>query len=61
MLFNSIEFLLFLPIVLALYWFGTRRNIRVQNILLVLASYFFSHQLMYTFAEAKKYWKNVNG
>lgn len=33
MLFNSLEFVLFLPIVLLLYWFGTRRNIRVQNIL----------------------------
>ncbi len=41
MLFNSLEFLLFLPIVLLLYWFGTKRNIRVQNILLLAASYFF--------------------
>ncbi len=41
MLFNSIEFVLFLPIVLLLYWFGTRRNIRVQNMLLLAASYFF--------------------
>ena len=41
MLFNSIEFVLFLPVVLLLYWFGTKRNIRVQNILLLAASYFF--------------------
>jgi D-alanyl-lipoteichoic acid acyltransferase DltB (MBOAT superfamily) len=41
MLFNSIEFLLFLPIVLLFYWFGTKRNIKVQNILLLVASYFF--------------------
>jgi len=41
MLFNSIEFVLFLPIVFLLYWFGTKRNIRMQNILLVAASYFF--------------------
>lgn len=41
MLFNSIEFLFFLPIVLLLYWLAGSRNIRVQNILLVAASYFF--------------------
>ncbi len=41
MLFNSIEFVLFLPIVFLLYWFGTKRNIRIQNFLLVAASYFF--------------------
>ena len=41
MLFNSIEFLLFLPIVFLLYWFATKGNLRLQNILLVVASYFF--------------------
>jgi alginate O-acetyltransferase complex protein AlgI len=41
MLFNSIEFLLFLPLVLAVYWFGLKRNIRLQNIWLLIASYFF--------------------
>jgi len=41
MLFNSLEFLLFLPLVLLLYWFGAKRNSRIQNILLVAASYFF--------------------
>jgi alginate O-acetyltransferase complex protein AlgI len=41
MLFNSIEFVVFLPIVFLLYWFGTRRDIRIQNMLLVVASYFF--------------------
>ena len=41
MLFNSPEFLLFLPIVFALYWFVVRRNLRAQNLLLVLASYVF--------------------
>ena len=41
MLFNSPEFLLFLPIVFALYWFVVQRNLRAQNVLLVLASYVF--------------------
>ena len=41
MLFNSIEFLLFLPIVFLLYWFATKGNLILQNILLVVASYFF--------------------
>ena len=39
MLFNSPEFLLFLPIVFGLYWFVVQRNLRAQNVLLVLASY----------------------
>ena len=41
MLFNSPEFLLFLPIVFGLYWFVVQRNLRAQNVLLVLASYVF--------------------
>mgnify|MGYP006879405163 CR=1 FL=1 len=41
MLFNSPEFLLFLPIVFALYWFVVQRHLRAQNLLLVLASYVF--------------------
>lgn len=41
MLFNSPQFLLFLPIVFALYWFVVQRNLRAQNVLLVLASYVF--------------------
>ena len=41
MLFNSPEFLLFLPIVFGLYWFVVQRNLRAQNMLLVLASYVF--------------------
>lgn len=41
MLFNSIEFAIFLPIVFILYWFVTNRNLKLQNILLVLASYVF--------------------
>ena len=41
MLFNSIGFAIFLPIVFALYWFATKGNLKLQNILLLVASYFF--------------------
>jgi len=41
MLFNTIDFAIFLPIVFLLYWFATNNNRKVQNILLVLASYVF--------------------
>jgi alginate O-acetyltransferase complex protein AlgI len=41
MLFNSIEFAIFLPIVFLLYWFVVNKNLKAQNILLLLASYFF--------------------
>jgi len=41
MLFNSIEFTIFLPIVFVLYWFVTDKYLKVQNSLLIIASYFF--------------------
>ena len=41
MLFNSIDFAIFLPIVFFLYWFVTDKNLRLQNILIVIASYIF--------------------
>jgi len=41
MLFNSIDFILFLPIVFILYWFFLNRNLKLQNLLIVAASYFF--------------------
>jgi alginate O-acetyltransferase complex protein AlgI len=41
MLFNSINFALFLPVVFVLYWFVTNRSLKAQNILLLAASYFF--------------------
>ena len=41
MLFNSIDFALFLPIVFVLYWFVINKNLQLQNLLIVLASYFF--------------------
>jgi len=41
MLFNSIEFAIFLPIVFILYWFVTNTNLKIQNLLIVVASYIF--------------------
>jgi len=41
MLFNSIDFAIFLPIVFLLYWFFANKNSRLQNVLLFVASYFF--------------------
>lgn len=48
MLFNSFEFLIFLPIVFLLYWFvfdyamrGCKRQLLWQNLLIVVASYIF--------------------
>ncbi|WP_442264572.1 MBOAT family O-acyltransferase [Tenacibaculum sp. ZS6-P6] len=41
MLFNSIEFAIYLPIVFILYWFVINRNLKLQNSLLVIASYVF--------------------
>jgi len=41
MFFNSINFLIFLPIVFVLYWFVTNRNLGLQNMLLLVSSYFF--------------------
>ena len=40
MLFNSFEFLLFIPIVFVLYWF-VFKPLRWQNVLVLVASYFF--------------------
>ncbi|MFB9054505.1 MBOAT family O-acyltransferase [Formosa undariae] len=41
MLFNSIDFAVFLPIVFILYWFVTNTNLKLQNLLIVAASYLF--------------------
>jgi len=41
MLFNSLHFALFLPIVFVLYWFFTAKKLRYQNSLLLISSYFF--------------------
>lgn len=40
MLFNSFEYLLFLPIVFCLYWF-VFKQLKLQNILIIVASYIF--------------------
>ena len=41
MLFNSLSFLLFLPVVFTLYWWVNKQNLQLQNGLLLVASYFF--------------------
>ncbi len=41
MLFNSISFLIFLPIAFILYWGLFKRSLKLQNIFLLIASYFF--------------------
>jgi alginate O-acetyltransferase complex protein AlgI len=41
MLFNSIEFAIFLTIVFLLYWFVINKSLKAQNILLLIASYVF--------------------
>ena len=41
MLFNSIEFAIFLPVVFLLYWFVFRWSVRAQNLFVVAASYLF--------------------
>jgi alginate O-acetyltransferase complex protein AlgI len=40
-LFNSFEFLLFLPIVFILYWFVFNKKLNWQNALVLVSSYFF--------------------
>ena len=41
MLFNSIDFAIFLPIVFILYWFATGKKLKLQNFLIVTTSYLF--------------------
>ena len=41
MLFNSLTFAAFLPIVFLLYWFVFQRNLKLQNFFIVIASYIF--------------------
>lgn len=41
MLFNSIDFAIFLPVVFILYWFVLNKNLKFQNFLIVAASYLF--------------------
>lgn len=41
MLFNSIEFLIFLPTIFVLYWFVFQKNLTLQNLFLLVTSYLF--------------------
>lgn len=41
MLFNSLDFAVFLVIVYSLYWFSFNKNIKHQNVLILIASYVF--------------------
>ncbi len=41
MLFNSLDFGIFLPIVFLLYWFVFNKNLRQQNLFLLIVSYVF--------------------
>lgn len=41
MLFNSIEFAIFLPIAFLLYWFVFNRSLKLQNLFIVAVSYVF--------------------
>lgn len=41
MLFNSLDFAIFLPLVFLIYWFGTNYNLKLQNCFLLAASYLF--------------------
>lgn len=41
MLFNSIDFVIFLPVVFLIYWFILYKNLKIQNLFIVLASYVF--------------------
>lgn len=41
MLFNSVDFAIFFPIVLLLYWFVFNRSLKTQNLFLIVVSYIF--------------------
>ncbi|KAA5533644.1 MBOAT family protein [Taibaiella lutea] len=41
MLFNTLSFAIFFPIIFVLYWFVTNKSLKLQNALILLASYFF--------------------
>jgi alginate O-acetyltransferase complex protein AlgI len=41
MLFNSVEFLIFLPIVFFIYWFVLKNSLKLQNLFLLIAGYTF--------------------
>ena len=41
MLFNSLEFTFFLPIVFLIYWFVLQKNLKLQNLFIIIVSYIF--------------------
>ncbi len=41
MIFNSLDFAIFLPIVFTIYWLLNGQKLRIQNLFLLIASYFF--------------------
>jgi alginate O-acetyltransferase complex protein AlgI len=41
MLFNSVDFAFFFPIVFLLYWLVANKNLKIQNALILVASYYF--------------------
>jgi D-alanyl-lipoteichoic acid acyltransferase DltB (MBOAT superfamily) len=41
MLFNSLEFVIFLPTVFLLYWFVFQKNLKLQNLFILAVSYIF--------------------
>lgn len=41
MLFNSLNFAFFLPVIFIIYWSLNNRSLRVQNVILLIASYYF--------------------
>lgn len=49
MLFNSVSFAIFLPVVFILYWFVFNKKLWYQNVLLLIASYFFYGSWDYRF------------
>jgi alginate O-acetyltransferase complex protein AlgI len=49
MLFHSLHFALFLPIVFILYWLVCGRSLKAQNLLLLVASYYFYASWDYRF------------
>ena len=41
MLFNTLEYFIFLPIIFIIYWWVNDKSLKIQNILLLVASYYF--------------------
>ncbi len=65
MLFNSLEFALFLPLVFFLYWFILKNNLKLQNFFIVIVSYIFygwwdwRFLLLIAFTSFCSYWSGI--